>query len=79
MDRFEEHLELHRLDCISSHRLLDHYNFTARASGPPTAPMPEWPAESRLRTKSPPHEVTVGRALSARAGLFSPATGAGPR
>jgi len=27
MDRFEEHLELHRLDCISSHRLLDHYNF----------------------------------------------------
>ncbi|MBM3748109.1 MAG: CCA tRNA nucleotidyltransferase [Acidobacteria bacterium] len=27
MDRFEEHLELHRLDCLSSHRLLDHYNF----------------------------------------------------
>jgi poly(A) polymerase len=27
MDRFDEHLELHRLDCISSHRNLDNYNF----------------------------------------------------
>ncbi len=28
LDRFpEEHLELHRLDCISSHRMLDHYWF----------------------------------------------------
>ena len=25
LDRFEEHLELHRLDCESSHRKLDHY------------------------------------------------------
>jgi len=27
MDRFAEHLELHRLDCVSSHRMLDHYYF----------------------------------------------------
>jgi len=27
MDRFEEHLELHRLDCVASHRMLDHYYF----------------------------------------------------
>jgi poly(A) polymerase len=27
MDRFEEHLELHRLDCLASHRMLDHYYF----------------------------------------------------
>jgi tRNA nucleotidyltransferase/poly(A) polymerase len=30
MDRFEEHLELHRLDCISSHGLLDNYEFARR-------------------------------------------------
>jgi poly(A) polymerase len=27
MDRFEEHLELHRLDCLASHGMLDHYYF----------------------------------------------------
>jgi poly(A) polymerase len=27
MDRFEEHLELLRLDSVSSHRMLDHYYF----------------------------------------------------
>jgi len=27
MDRFEEHLELHRLDCVSSHGNLDNYEF----------------------------------------------------
>ena len=27
LDRFEEHLELHRLDCISSHGHLDNYEF----------------------------------------------------
>jgi len=27
MDRFEEHLELHRLDCVSSHGLLGNYHF----------------------------------------------------
>ena len=27
MDRFDEHLELHRLDCSSSHGNLDNYNF----------------------------------------------------
>jgi len=27
LERFEEHLELHRLDCVASHGLLDHYYF----------------------------------------------------
>ena len=45
LDRFEEHLELHRLDCSSSHGHLDNYDFVRRflaetprgggASGPP--------------------------------------------
>jgi putative nucleotidyltransferase with HDIG domain len=30
MDRFEEHLELHRLDCEMSHRLLGNYEFVRR-------------------------------------------------
>ncbi len=30
MEAFEEHLELHRLDCVMSHGLLDHYEFAAR-------------------------------------------------
>lgn len=29
MPRFEEHLELHRLDCLASHRNLDAYDFVA--------------------------------------------------
>jgi poly(A) polymerase len=35
--RFEEHLELHRLDCLSSHRRLESYRFMARtlAETPP--------------------------------------------
>ena len=28
--RFDEHLELHRLDCLSSHRQMDAYNFVRR-------------------------------------------------
>jgi len=28
MPEFEEHLELHRLDCLGSHRSLDLYDFT---------------------------------------------------
>ena len=31
MDGFEEHLELHRLDCLSSHRNLENYDFVLRA------------------------------------------------
>jgi poly(A) polymerase len=27
LNRFDEHLELHRLDCLSSHRMLDNYEF----------------------------------------------------
>jgi poly(A) polymerase len=27
LPRFEEHLELHRLDCLSSHRMLDNYEY----------------------------------------------------
>ena len=30
LDRFEEHLELHRLDCAMSHRMLDNYEFVRR-------------------------------------------------
>jgi poly(A) polymerase len=30
LDRFEEHLELHRLDCMSSHRKLENYEFMRR-------------------------------------------------
>lgn len=37
LDRFEEHLELHRLDCLSSHRNLENYEFMRRflAETPP--------------------------------------------
>jgi poly(A) polymerase len=37
LDRFEEHLELHRLDCLSSHGHLDNYEFVQRflAETPP--------------------------------------------
>ncbi|MBZ5660059.1 MAG: CCA tRNA nucleotidyltransferase [Acidobacteriia bacterium] len=37
LPKFEEHLELHRLDCLSSHRNLDAYNFVQRflAETPP--------------------------------------------
>jgi poly(A) polymerase len=30
LPRFEEHLELHRLDCLSSHRRLESYGFVAQ-------------------------------------------------
>jgi poly(A) polymerase len=37
LNRFEEHLELHRLDCLSSHRILDAYNLVQKflADTPP--------------------------------------------
>lgn len=37
LDHFEEHMELHRLDCLSSHRNLDNYEFVRRflAETPP--------------------------------------------
>ena len=37
LNRFEEHLELHRLDCLSSHGYLDNYEFVRRflAQTPP--------------------------------------------
>ena len=37
MDRFNEHLELHRLDSLASHRMLDNYDFVTRfmAETPP--------------------------------------------
>jgi poly(A) polymerase len=42
LDRFEEHLELHRLDCVSSHGHLDNYNFMRRflAETPPAEVRP---------------------------------------
>jgi poly(A) polymerase len=30
MDQFDEHLELHRVDCLSSHRNLENYDYTRR-------------------------------------------------
>jgi poly(A) polymerase len=30
LNRFDEHLELHRLDCLSSHRMLENYDFVRR-------------------------------------------------
>ena len=33
LDRFDEHLELHRLDCLSSHRNLENYEFVVRFLG----------------------------------------------
>ncbi len=37
LNRFDEHLELHRLDCLSSHRNLENYEFVRRflAETPP--------------------------------------------
>jgi poly(A) polymerase len=37
LPRFDEHLALHRLDCLSSHRMLDNYEFVRRflAETPP--------------------------------------------
>jgi poly(A) polymerase len=42
LDRFEEHLELHRLDCASSHGHLDNYDFMQRflAETPPAEVRP---------------------------------------
>jgi poly(A) polymerase len=42
MPRFEEHLELHRLDCLGSHGDLTSYNFTREriAATPPAAIRP---------------------------------------
>jgi len=41
--RFEQHLELHRLDCLASHRILDAYEFVRRflAETPPEQVRPE--------------------------------------
>ena len=47
MDRFDEHLELHRLDCESSHRNLDNYEFVK-------AKLAEFPAEQL----KPPRLIT---------------------
>jgi len=43
LPRFEEHLALHRLDCLSSHRHLDSYNFVQRflEQTPPEQVRPE--------------------------------------
>jgi poly(A) polymerase len=43
LPRFEEHLALHRLDCLSSHRNLDSYDFVRQflAETPPEQVRPE--------------------------------------
>ena len=42
LDRFDEHLELHRLDCLSSHGILENYDFVRRflAETPPEVVRP---------------------------------------
>lgn len=42
LPRFEEHLELHRLDCLASHGSLEMYNFVRKflAETPPEAVRP---------------------------------------
>ena len=52
LPRFEEHMELHRLDCLSSHRNLDSYGFVQRF-------LAETPAEA-VR----PQRVLTGNDLS---------------
>lgn len=43
LDRFDEHLELHRLDCLSSHRMLGNYDFVRKfvAETPPEEVRPQ--------------------------------------
>jgi len=43
LDRFDEHLALHRLDCLSSHRNLDNYEYVLKflAETPPEEVRPE--------------------------------------
>jgi poly(A) polymerase len=43
LNRFEEHMELHRLDCLSSHRNLENYQFMKRflAETPPEEVKPD--------------------------------------
>jgi len=43
LERFEEHLELHRLDCLASHRNLDNYYFALQklAEAPPETLRPQ--------------------------------------
>jgi putative nucleotidyltransferase with HDIG domain len=43
LERFDEHLELHRLDCLSSHRNLENYEFVRRflAETPPEQVRPQ--------------------------------------
>ena len=43
LEHFDEHMELHRLDCLASHRNLDNYYFVARklAETPPEALKPK--------------------------------------
>ena len=50
LDRFEEHLELHRLDCLSSHRNLDNYEYVRKflAETPPEEVRPA-PPDDRER------------------------------
>ncbi len=64
MPRFEEHLELHRADCLSSHRQLDHYEFAKQR-------LQDLPQEA-LR----PAPLITGRDLLAQGWQPGPAMGA---
>ena len=62
LDRFEEHLELHRLDCLSSHRNLDNYDLCPEISGGDAAGGGQAaPADHRRRSE--------GAGLSARTSI----------
>jgi tRNA nucleotidyltransferase/poly(A) polymerase len=58
LEKFEEHLDLHRLDCLSSHRNLDNYEFAKRRieETPPEAIRPPriLTGEDLIRAGYPP-------------------------
>lgn len=59
MDDFDLHLELHRLDCLGSHRLLDHHTFCREAQlvalgRRPSAPRRSSPAATSSSQASVP-------------------------
>ena len=68
LDRFEEHLELHRLDCTSSHGLLDNYEFVRgkrEEFGQEQIKPPRLISGRDLMSVGVPNGPEVGRILSA--------------
>ncbi len=68
LPRFEEHLELHRLDCLSSHRNLEAYEFVARflkETPPSTVQPPRLVTGDDLRELGLPPGPSYGKILRA--------------